>query len=402
MEEGESNTYYEALEGMLVQVSGPAVAVAPTTKYGEYVLVLPHHDVGRLWQGQDNGHAIMVDDGSYAVHDDRSTLAYAINSGDQVSGLVGPLAFTFGRYKIEAVTDPRIAPADGELPTLTPTGTDEFSIMTWNVENLFDFRAPHPDSPDPPSLSEYQLNIAKVANTIMAAGAPTIVALQEVENIEILEEVAAHESLVDYDYRPALIEGSDSRGIDNGYLVRGDRAEVLEVQQFVAPEGLTSRPPLMIKVEVTTDLGSLTLYALNNHFTSMSGGVEATEPRRNAQAAWNVSVMETLLADDPDAHVAVLGDLNSFYNSLPIDTLRQAGLEHVFEVLPEDQHYTYIFEGASQALDHILVTPALMDLIRRVELLRVNADYALPEPGDDSPGHKSDHDPLVATFSLEP
>jgi hypothetical protein len=112
--------------------------------------------------------------------------------------------------------------------------------------------------------------------------------------------------------------------------------------------------------------------------------------------------METLLADDPDAHVAVLGDLNSFYNSLPIDTLRQAGLEHVFEVLPEDQHYTYIFEGASQALDHILVTPALMDLIRRVELLRVNADYALPEPGDDSPRRKSDHDPLVATFSLEP
>jgi len=144
--------YYEALEGMFVQVSGPALAVAPTTKYGEYSMVLPYHEVTRLWQGDmaNNGLTIMVDDGSSAVHTDRSTLTYVVNGSDYVSGLIGPLAYTFGQYKVEPVTVPQIEAGVPELPTLAFTADDEFSIMTWNVENLFDTRAPHPSSPEPP------------------------------------------------------------------------------------------------------------------------------------------------------------------------------------------------------------------------------------------------------------
>jgi predicted extracellular nuclease len=398
----EARWYYEALEGMLVQVTGPALAVAPTNKYGEYTLVLPEHGVDRLWQGDDehNGIAIPVDDGSAVTHTDQSTLPYVVNRGDQLYGLFGPLAYTYGQYKIEPTTIPQIEAGVNELPTLTPTSEDEFSIMTWNVENLFDTRTPHPDDPPLPTGAEYRLDLAKVANTIAAAGAPTIVGLQEVENLQVLEAIASQEVLAPYSYQAILIEGTDSRGIDNGYLVRGDRAEVLDVQQHITPEGLTSRPPLLIKIEVTTASGPVTLYVVNNHFTAMSGGEAATEPRRNAQAAWNVTVLEGVLAEDKDALVAIIGDLNSFYTALPIDTLREAGLRHVFEVLPEEERYTYIYQGACQALDHILVTPALMEWIKRVELLRVNADFAMPEPGDESPQHKSDHDPLVATFSL--
>jgi predicted extracellular nuclease len=394
--------YYEALEGMLVQITGPALVVAPTNKYGEFTLVLPEHGVDRLWQGDDehNGIAIPVDDGSGVTHADRSTLPYVVNRGDQLYGLFGPLAYTYGQYKIEPTTIPQIEAGVSDLPTLMPTGEDEFSIMTWNVENLFDTRDPHPDDLPLPTGAEYRLALAKVANTIAAAGAPTIVGLQEVENVQVLEAIASQEALAPYGYQAVLVEGTDSRGIDNGYLVRGDRAEILDVQQHVAPEGLTSRPPLLIKVEVTTASGPVTLYVVNNHFTSMSGGEEATEPRRNAQAAWNVTVLEEVLAEDKEALVATIGDLNSFYTALPIDTLREAGLRHVFEILPEQDHYTYIYQGACQTLDHILVTPALMEWIKRVELLRVNADYAMPEPGDESPQHKSDHDPLVATFSL--
>ena len=38
-DESEAAVYFEALEGMLVSVTEPAVAVAPMTKYGEYALV---------------------------------------------------------------------------------------------------------------------------------------------------------------------------------------------------------------------------------------------------------------------------------------------------------------------------------------------------------------------------
>ncbi|MBN1665605.1 MAG: lamin tail domain-containing protein [Anaerolineales bacterium] len=398
-----ANAYYEALEGMLVQVSAPALAVAPANKYGEYVLVPADSGVERLWQGDTatNGLAITVDDGSEMVHENNTTLPYIVNAGDRVSGLIGPLAYTFGRYKIEPVTAPVVEPGVLELPRLAPTASNEFSIMTWNVENLFDTRQPHPSDPPMLSPAEYRLRLEKVANTILSAGAPLVVGLQEVEHIGVLEELAAHELLAAYGYQPVLIEGTDSRFIDVGYLVRGDRVTIEHIEQFVAPEGLTSRPPLLVQLTVTTDNGPVTLFVLNNHFTSMSAGVEATEPRRDAQARWNVEVLQGILAEYPDAYVAVIGDLNSFYDSKPIDSLREAGLQHVFEILPPEEHYTYIYQGASQTLDHILVTPGLMDLLVRTAVLHVNADFSLPAPDDASPLHSSDHDPLVATFELK-
>jgi len=400
--DADSEIYYEALEGMFVQVTGPAVAVAPSNRYGEYALVRTEHEVERLWQDKENGIAILVDDGSSATHDDSSMLDYAINTGDKVSGLVGPLAYTFGSYKIEPVTVQKITPAGTELPSLPLLADDEFSLMSWNVENLFDFQSPHPSSPPMPDIDEYKLHIEKVANTILAAGLPTVVGLQEVENIGVLEDIAEHTALAVYNYQTVLIEGTDSRGIDVGYLVRGDRADILREWQYIAPEGLTSRPPLLVEVEVTTDTGTATVLVLNNHFTSMSGGEEETEPRRNAQAAWNVTVMEEILAENPEAYLSVIGDLNSYYDAIPIDTLRDAGLAHVFEVLPESERYTYIYQGASQVLDHIMVTPNLMDLLRRVDILHVNADFAPATPGDSSPQRKSDHDPVIAIFSLNP
>jgi predicted extracellular nuclease len=378
------------------------LAVGATTKYGEYVLVLAKHAVDRLWQGdsEHNGLAIRVDDGSTEVHEDRSALDYVVNTGDLVTNLVGPLAYTFGRYKVEPIVQPLVTNNDPQIPTMAFSDSDTFSIMTWNVENLFDVFDPHPSSPERPSLSEYKVSIAKIANTILAAGAPTIVGLQEVENIDILEDIADHEYLDDYGYQPFLIEGTDSRYIDNGYLIRGDSAEVVDVEQHIAPEGLTSRPPLRLEVEIQTGSTPVRLFVLNNHFTSMSGGVEATEPRRNAQAAWNVAILEGILSENPEALVAVIGDLNSFYDSLPIDTLQNAGLVHVFEIDPETGWYSYVFEGASQTLDHILVTPSLFDLIQRVDVLHLNADFAPPIVGDESPLGKSDHDPVIATFSL--
>jgi predicted extracellular nuclease len=398
----ESLAYYESQEGMLVQVLGSAVAVSPTSKYGEYSLVLPHHGVERLYRGDDNGMMIMVDDGMAIVHQDRSTLSYVVETGDEVSGCIGPLAYTYGQYKIEPVTEPQIITVDKPLPALEPTEEDEFSIMTWNVEDLFDIIDPHPSNPPRPRRVEYELALTKVANTILAAGVPTVVGLQEVENLGILEDLAVHDALVEYRYQSVLLDGTDSRGIDVGYLVRGDRAEIVRVEQFVAEEGLTSRPPLLVEIEVATRGEHLKLYVINNHFSSMSGGELVTEPRRVAQAAWNVMIVEGLLDEEPEAYLAVIGDLNSYLDSPPIDVLREAGLSHVFEILSEEDRYTYIFEGVSQTLDHILVTPTLWERLIRVGVLHTDADYPPPEPGDTSPERKSDHDPVVATFSLAP
>lgn len=394
----QAHPYYEALEGMLVAVPGEAWAVSPTSKYGEYVVVLPKHKVHRLWRGQDNGFAIMVDDGSSSVNTDSSTLLYEVTTGDIVKDIEGPLAFTYDHYKIEPIHPPIVEHAQHPIPKVAPLQPNQFAIMTWNAENVFDARPPNPKDPPLPTPKEYHLALKKMAATIADAGYPTIIGLEEIENIDVLKDLAQQDAIRDQAYQPVLIEGFDSRGIDVGYLVRSD-ARILDVQQYDAPEGITSRPPLLLKVQIGSGSDAPVLYAIVNHFSSMSGGVEITEPRRNAQAKWNVHIIkDIILPQDPDAMIAVMGDLNSFLGSKPVQTLRDAGLKHVLDFLPADQRYTYIFQGESQVLDHILVTPNLYNLLKNVIILHVNADFPPPTQGDPSPIRKSDHDPIIAIF----
>ena len=401
LEKAEAQQYYEALEGMLVQISEPVIAVGPTTKYGETALVRTEWGGDRIMKGDPTGLMIFLDDGAADTHYDISSLAFPLKTGDTLLNAEGPLAFTFDNYKIEPISLPVISPAESPLPKLEPAAAGEFSIATFNVENLFDSSDPHPSDLPLPSRSQYELDLAKTASTIEAMGAPTIVGLQEIENIGILERLVEQDSIASYSYQPFLVEGTDSRGIDVAYLVRGDQATVEGATAFAAPEGLTSRPPLVITTTIHLESGDQTVYVLNNHFTSMSGGEIPTEPRRKAQAAWNVTLVQRILAHDPQAHIIVMGDLNSFYDSPPLDVFREAGLRHVYEFVEPDRPYTYIFQGESETLDHILVTPSLYDGLARVTVLHVNADYPPPIPDDPSARAVSDHDALVAIFSLE-
>jgi predicted extracellular nuclease len=205
--------------------------------------------------------------------------------------------------------------------------------------------------------------------------------------------------LVQYDYQPVLVEGFDSRLIDVGYLVRGDQATIVSVEQRSAPGDLFSRPPLVLHVEIHTPSGSVQLYVINNHFLSMSGGEEATEPRRLAQAEWNLTLVQEILAEDSGALIAIVGDLNSLFLSAPIQALRDGDMIPVFDTLPAEERYTYIYQGESQVLDYIIITSTLLDLLQRVEVLHLNADFPPQAPDDTSPLGESDHDPVIAVFS---
>ena len=389
--------HYEALEGMLVTVDGQAKAVSPTNKYGETALVLPLNKISHLMQGGENGMAIRVDDSSFVTHTDQSSMSYAASTGDYLSDITGPLAYNYGYYKIEPLTPPIVEKESVIIDALPEPASNEFRIMTWNVENLFDFLEPHPSDPALPTVAEYHVWLDKIANTILLADFPSVIAFQEVENIGVLNDLSENSILEAYNYQPVLLEGTDSRGIDVGYLVRGD-TQIIKVEQFPAPNELTPRPPLLLQVQINQGAESKTISLLNNHFLSMSGGEQATEPRRIAQAAWNVELVNQILTQNPGAFVIVMGDLNSYYDSPPIDELRSAGMVHVFDqLLPEDR-YTYIYQGIAQVLDHMLINDAYSNSIVDVDILHVDADYPLQMPGDTSALHKSDHDPVIVTF----
>ena len=108
--------------------------------------------------------------------------------------------------------------------------------------------------------------------------------------------------------------------------------------------------------------------------------------------------MDEILAIDPNANVIVLGDMNDFQFSYPIsDVLAADVLTNLMNTLPITEQYTFIFNGNSQALDHILVSGNLFRNLVDFDVVHVNAEFAYHH----SPERPSNHDPVLATFYLE-
>jgi predicted extracellular nuclease len=88
----------------------------------------------------------------------------------------------------------------------------------------------------------------------------------------------------------------------------------------------------------------------------------------------------------------VLGHLNDFQFSPSVAVLRTGTadgsgppiLTDLISTLPKDQQYTYVFNGVSQVLDHILVSSGVRGV--EYEVVHINAEYA---------DQVSDHDPQV-------
>ncbi|HEY6924848.1 MAG TPA: endonuclease/exonuclease/phosphatase family protein, partial [Steroidobacteraceae bacterium] len=121
--------------------------------------------------------------------------------------------------------------------------------------------------------------------------------------------------------------------------------------------------------------------------------VEVTLPQRIQQA----TVVNTFVANieslDKNAAIVVLGDLNDFEFSSTLNTLKAGGaLVDTILSLPENERYTYVFEGNSEVLDHILLSPALASFASPVlDVVHTNSDFA---------NQTSDHEPDIVRLSL--
>jgi predicted extracellular nuclease len=111
-----------------------------------------------------------------------------------------------------------------------------------------------------------------------------------------------------------------------------------------------------------------------------------SETQRHQQAAIVNAFVDELLAADKQARIVVLGDLNDFEFSDTLTILRGGVLVNLMETLPAAERYSYVFEGNSQVLDQILVSPRLFKNFESYDSVHVNAEFA---------DQDSDHDPQV-------
>ncbi|HKZ77912.1 MAG TPA: hypothetical protein VJ124_06270, partial [Pyrinomonadaceae bacterium] len=115
--------------------------------------------------------------------------------------------------------------------------------------------------------------------------------------------------------------------------------------------------------------------------------------QRIQQAQVVNNFVDSLLAIDPAARVIVLGDLNDFQFSAPLATLAADVLNNLVSTLPAAEEYTYIFDGNSQVLDHILLSDSLYSLPRVFDIVHANAEFS-------DTIRPTDHDPSVVKICL--
>jgi predicted extracellular nuclease len=137
------------------------------------------------------------------------------------------------------------------------------------------------------------------------------------------------------------------------------------------------------------------LFLVANHFNSKGGDqplfgrfqppARVSEVQRLAQATEVREFVGAIRAMDGEANIVVLGDINDFEFSPTVAKLTEGGaLRDLFTTLPVNQRYSYVFQGNSQTLDHILLSGRMKSI--DYDVVHINAEFF---------DQASDHDPQV-------
>ncbi|WP_299916818.1 choice-of-anchor I family protein [uncultured Roseobacter sp.] len=433
--------FYESLEGMLVTIDNPT-AVGATNRFGESWVVADEgagvtsptgglNDRGGLTINANAEGTGDLNPEKIQVQYDRDLLPdgfdqFDVTVGDALTNITGVVDYGFGNFEVRVTESFEVeTPSENDREVTELEGTDDrLSVATYNVLNI----TSAPADGDAAQIAELGEHIAT------NLGAPDILALQEIQDDSgvaddgTLDADETLQALVDaieaaggprYEFVSAIVDEDGENGgvpggnIRNAFLYNAERVDLKEVETLesdkLAEYGVTNsdafegtRDPLLGVFEFNGH--DVTL--INNHFSSRFGStpvfggpqpfVQAGEAEREQQALTLNEVVDAIRADDPQAKISVLGDLNTFeFTDELAEDLPGVGeskvLTNLIENLEGDAAYTFNFQGNSQSLDHIFVTDNLL-ADAEIDVVHVNTDFS---------DFASDHEPIVATFLLE-
>ncbi|MER8066778.1 endonuclease/exonuclease/phosphatase family protein [Streptomyces sp. NPDC094034] len=417
--------WLESREGMLVQVKDTRVVGASNSYNETWITTKPKQNVtpngGTVYTGYDDQNSGRLLIGSLTGDKLKA------NVGDTLTGTTaGPLDYAnYGGYNIQSTTLGTVK-SGGLTPDVAQKAkSNELSVATYNVENL-----------DP---QEPQSKYDKLAQGIVKhLASPDIVSLEEIQDNNGATDdgtVAADQTLAKfidaiknaggptYDWR-AIDPSNDQDGGEPGGNIRnvflfnpkrvsfvdrpgGDATTAVKVVNNGKKGIALSASPG--RINPTSDawkssrkplVGEFTfqgqqVFVIGNHFNSKGGDqpmhgvfqppVLGSETQRVSQAQEVNKFVGSLLLKDIKAKVVVLGDMNDYQFSKPLATLTKGGiLTDLINTLPKNERYSYVYDGNSQTLDHILVSPGIKK--PGYEVIHINSEFS---------DQTSDHDPQV-------
>ncbi len=423
---------FERYEGMLVQMENLAgIVQGPTERFSNNSVEIaflpesfvPYVDDARVYQvnANDTTALTFLSNNIGAVLPD-VVWGDHIVAGAQVNGTriaTGVLDYNFGQYRLNLLPDQVVTAETHGLALAQGVASTahDFTVCTFNLYGLGRGSEQLTDE------LEYQAHLHKRALAIRESlQGCTILGLQETGAPEDAQNLARElRTSFGLDYVVTSLAGPQTSNpefpLTLSLLTRRDRVEVLNsaAPQTCTPQNykvnvipgvcpadefaLFDRPPLMATLRVAGDWGEpYVLHIIDNHWKSKGGDETVNVVRREKQARAVAALVQAQLTSDPAAHVIVLGDLNDYYGSAPVAALRtgvQPALLHTYDVLPRLARYTYIYNGASQVLDHILLTPNMESVLASVQPIHINADFPSPALIDAANVERaSDHDPV--------
>lgn len=336
---------------------------------------------------------------------------------------VAAIATLAGCSRAGRTKPPEPAPKPTPSPPPVPA-RDTIRIGQLNAHNLFDTVDGY-GSDTILTPAQYELKLGKLSRAIRdAMHGPDIIALQEVENLQVLKDLAARPEIASLGYQALLVDGTDPRGIDVGYLYRPSEVELVSseargttrvsesgrtVQLFTRPPLIATFRPRAAGSSGTGDAQQGAAFTLiNNHFTSKLQGADG-EQKRQWQSAWVAGLADGSagVANLDPARVIVLGDLNAGLDEEPyISLLGGSGgtssprFVNAADRLPEADRYSWRDGSKRSLLDHVLLTPQLDARVRSVAIPHINSDPSVKYYDDPSTFQRSsDHDPVIVELA---
>lgn len=423
------------LEGMLVGIPKDSTFVAPSNPFGDYVCAPPGVSGTRTVHG-----GVVIDParphrwlpGFRMLDYDR---APAVNVGSTLlSPVMGPLNYRCEAFQIVAQGAIEVDDAPVVHPKASLSSDGEgITILTLNGFNL-DVHVERADAVGDPGrdIDDDRLygRFEMLARAIVEqAGAPDIVALQEIQDNDGAELTSVVDASETYEqlikdvrrlggprYRWADIPpdlgadgGQPGGNIRNGYLYNPKRVELDRKSMRRLGDGSEafedSRKALLASFEalghhrhiVVVNVHLASKRHQNSVFAPESPGFDAKEETRIAQAR----LIRDALVEVRDAGLDyyVTGDFNDFEFSPTLRALCGDDSVNMVETLPPSERYDYNHRGKLQVLMHGVVSKRAFDAgAVDYEVLHGNELNGV-DPGSMS-GKASDHAYVLARVCL--
>jgi predicted extracellular nuclease len=410
----------EAHEGVLLRY-GQRLTATETYQLGRYGEVTVSAG-GRLFQPTD-GHGsdqagndrrrLLVDDASTVQNPENVpyTSPRAVRIGDSTVGLTGVLSQGFGLYRLQPTRTPDFARTNPRPPRPAHVGGD-VKVASFNTLNWFttlDMRGAN-------SEAEQERQLTKLVAALKGLDADAV-GLMEVENNgdtalkALVDRLNAAVGAGTYSWVRHPYPGTDEIHVAVIY-------KSAKLRPVGAPESSTDpvfdRPPLIQTFRGRT---GAPFTMIINHFKSKGCG-GATGPDQdqgdgqscyNARRVSQAKAIAELAGGETDP--LVLGDLNAYAAEDPVKVLEEAGLVgQTGRFVRPAQRYSYVFDGQSGELDHVLAGKRLSARVTGATIWHINSDEPLimdynteyNPPGLYRPDayRSSDHDPVLVGLRL--